>query len=226
MRRDFIEKSKRIVIKLGTNILRGDDGNVSLPRIFSFIEDFSFISILGYIFGLAIILIAGHAMYENRKEVFENRRINNDLKKIHSLLSVKKEEYRANKKEEHILRQKGRERSYLIDAYAWKLMNEILLFTTSFQNSQVELIKLIYDGLGLDHYYFELDNKLIKDKFLRNQKVITIKPIPLVPVNTILQVETKMEESSFSNISYYICRIVENNKRVMIPDDTITDYIN
>ena len=39
-RKDFI-KAKRIVIKLGTNILRGDDGHVSLPRVFSFIEDIS-----------------------------------------------------------------------------------------------------------------------------------------------------------------------------------------
>ena len=39
-RKDFINV-KRIVIKLGTNILRGDDGYVSLPRIFSFIEDIS-----------------------------------------------------------------------------------------------------------------------------------------------------------------------------------------
>ena len=39
-REDFI-KAKRIVFKFGTNILRGDDGYVSLPRIFSFIEDLS-----------------------------------------------------------------------------------------------------------------------------------------------------------------------------------------
>jgi glutamate 5-kinase len=32
---------KRIVVKLGTNILRSEDGNVSLPRMFSFIEDIS-----------------------------------------------------------------------------------------------------------------------------------------------------------------------------------------
>lgn len=37
-REDFI-KAKRIVFKFGTNVLRGDDGYVSLPRIFSFIED-------------------------------------------------------------------------------------------------------------------------------------------------------------------------------------------
>lgn len=39
-RKKFI-KAKRIVIKLGTNILRSGDGNVSLPRVFSFIEDIS-----------------------------------------------------------------------------------------------------------------------------------------------------------------------------------------
>ena len=37
---DFIN-AKRIVIKVGTNVLRGDDGQVSLPRIYSFIEDIS-----------------------------------------------------------------------------------------------------------------------------------------------------------------------------------------
>lgn len=39
-RNEFIN-AKRIVIKLGTNVLRGDDGYVSLPRVFSFIEDIS-----------------------------------------------------------------------------------------------------------------------------------------------------------------------------------------
>lgn len=39
-RKEFIN-AKRIVIKLGTNVLRGDDGHVSLPRVFSFIEDIS-----------------------------------------------------------------------------------------------------------------------------------------------------------------------------------------
>lgn len=39
-RKDFIN-AKRIVFKFGTNILRGDDGYVSLPRIYSFIEDLS-----------------------------------------------------------------------------------------------------------------------------------------------------------------------------------------
>ena len=36
-RKEFIN-AKRVVIKLGTNILRNIDGNVSMPRIFSFIE--------------------------------------------------------------------------------------------------------------------------------------------------------------------------------------------
>ncbi|MBO8430592.1 glutamate 5-kinase [Spirochaetes bacterium] len=37
-RQDFIN-TKRIVFKFGTNVLRGEDGYVSLPRIYSFIED-------------------------------------------------------------------------------------------------------------------------------------------------------------------------------------------
>lgn len=37
-RKEFIN-AKRIVVKLGTNILRNDEGYVSLPRVFSFIED-------------------------------------------------------------------------------------------------------------------------------------------------------------------------------------------
>ena len=41
MDRNEFTDAKRIVVKLGTNILRNDDGNVSLPRIYSFIEDIS-----------------------------------------------------------------------------------------------------------------------------------------------------------------------------------------
>jgi len=41
MEREEFINAKRIVFKFGTNILRGDDGYVSLPRIFSFIEDLS-----------------------------------------------------------------------------------------------------------------------------------------------------------------------------------------
>ena len=37
-RNEFI-KAKRIVIKLGTNVLRNDEGYVSLPRMYTFIED-------------------------------------------------------------------------------------------------------------------------------------------------------------------------------------------
>lgn len=41
MNREEFINAKRIVFKFGTNILRGDDGYVSLPRVFSFIEDLS-----------------------------------------------------------------------------------------------------------------------------------------------------------------------------------------
>lgn len=36
-----IKDAKRIVFKFGTNVLRGDDGEISLSRIYSFIEDIS-----------------------------------------------------------------------------------------------------------------------------------------------------------------------------------------
>lgn len=39
MKRENFIKSKRIVIKLGTNVLRNDEGYVSLPRVYTFIED-------------------------------------------------------------------------------------------------------------------------------------------------------------------------------------------
>ncbi|MCM1338725.1 MAG: glutamate 5-kinase [Muribaculaceae bacterium] len=45
-RLDFI-KAKRIVIKLGTNVLRNDEGYVSLPRVYSFIEDIANLVISG-----------------------------------------------------------------------------------------------------------------------------------------------------------------------------------
>ena len=37
-RQEFIN-AKRIVVKLGTNVLRNDEGYVSLPRVYTFIED-------------------------------------------------------------------------------------------------------------------------------------------------------------------------------------------
>ena len=37
-RKEFIN-AKRIVVKLGTNVLRNDEGYVSLPRVYTFIED-------------------------------------------------------------------------------------------------------------------------------------------------------------------------------------------
>ena len=41
MKRDDFINAKRIVIKLGTNILRNEEGEVALSRIYSFIEDIS-----------------------------------------------------------------------------------------------------------------------------------------------------------------------------------------
>ena len=41
MKREEFINAKRIVIKLGTNVLRNDEGFISLPRIYTFIEDIS-----------------------------------------------------------------------------------------------------------------------------------------------------------------------------------------
>ncbi|MGN1125414.1 MAG: glutamate 5-kinase, partial [Candidatus Gastranaerophilaceae bacterium] len=41
MDRSKFTNAKRIVIKLGTNVLRNDEGEASLPRLYSFIEDVS-----------------------------------------------------------------------------------------------------------------------------------------------------------------------------------------
>lgn len=41
MNREQITKANRIVIKFGTNILTNEEGEVSLPRVYSFIEDVS-----------------------------------------------------------------------------------------------------------------------------------------------------------------------------------------
>ncbi len=41
MNREILNNAKRIVIKVGTNVLRNDDGETALSRIYSFIEDIS-----------------------------------------------------------------------------------------------------------------------------------------------------------------------------------------
>ena len=41
MDRKEIVNARRIVIKFGTNILTNDEGDISLPRVYSFIEDVS-----------------------------------------------------------------------------------------------------------------------------------------------------------------------------------------
>lgn len=63
-RKEFIN-AKRVVVKLGTNILRNSDGNVSLPRIFSFIEDMA--SLVKS--GKEVILITSGAVGLGRKRL-------------------------------------------------------------------------------------------------------------------------------------------------------------
>lgn len=63
-RKEFIN-AKRIVVKLGTNILRNDEGYVSLPRVFSFIEDMA--SLVKS--GKEVILITSGAVGLGRKRL-------------------------------------------------------------------------------------------------------------------------------------------------------------
>ncbi len=63
-RKEFIN-TKRVVVKLGTNILRNSDGNVSLPRVFSFIEDMA--SLVKS--GKEVILITSGAVGLGRKRL-------------------------------------------------------------------------------------------------------------------------------------------------------------
>lgn len=63
-RQDFIN-AQRIVFKFGTNILRGDDGYVSLPRVFSFIEAISSLARAGK----EVIIVTSGAVGLGRKKL-------------------------------------------------------------------------------------------------------------------------------------------------------------
>ena len=63
-RKEFIN-AKRIVVKLGTNILRNSEGYVSLPRVFSFIEDMASLVKAGK----EVILITSGAVGLGRKRL-------------------------------------------------------------------------------------------------------------------------------------------------------------
>lgn len=60
---EFIN-AKRIVIKLGTNVLRNDDGEASLPRLYSYIEDISALVKAGK----EVILVTSGAVGLGRKK--------------------------------------------------------------------------------------------------------------------------------------------------------------
>ncbi|MBR1681023.1 glutamate 5-kinase, partial [bacterium] len=63
-RKEFIN-AKRIVIKLGTNVLRNEDGEASLPRLYSYIEDISKLVKSGK----EIILVTSGAVGLGRKKL-------------------------------------------------------------------------------------------------------------------------------------------------------------
>lgn len=65
MNREKISQKNRIVIKFGTNILTNDEGEVSLPRVYSFIEDVSKLKKIGK----EIILVTSGAVGLGKKKL-------------------------------------------------------------------------------------------------------------------------------------------------------------
>ena len=66
--RDF-SKAKRIVIKLGTNVLRNESGEASLPRLYSYIEDISTLVKSGK---EVLIITSGAVGLEEKKLMLKN----------------------------------------------------------------------------------------------------------------------------------------------------------
>lgn len=65
MTRDKITQANRIIIKFGTNILTNEEGDVSLPRVYSFIEDVSKLKKTGK----DIILVSSGAVGLGKKKL-------------------------------------------------------------------------------------------------------------------------------------------------------------
>lgn len=61
--KDFIKNAKRIVIKFGTNALSADDGDLSLSRLYSFLEDISAL----HRAGKAILVVTSGAVGVGRR---------------------------------------------------------------------------------------------------------------------------------------------------------------
>lgn len=196
--------------------------------VYSFIQDgLTLISALGYILGTGIIVTAIWAMYVNRKEVIDNKRLAKERLKIDELISYHKSRHQISQKECHTIIQDSKEQNYLIDRRVWEIFSEVLMTTQSYTNKQLDLIKYIYDGMGIDKYFFELDNNLLKDKFFRGQKVIAIKKTAFYPMHVKLTIQRKMEKPSFNpnGKDFYICITCDtSSKRVVVAEDEIMDY--
>lgn len=65
MNRDKILQAERIVIKFGTNILTNEEGEISLPRVYSFIEDVSKLKKIGK----EVILVTSGAVGLGKKKL-------------------------------------------------------------------------------------------------------------------------------------------------------------
>jgi NADH:ubiquinone oxidoreductase subunit 6 (subunit J) len=184
------------------------------------------VSILGYCLGMVIIITSLWAMCVNRKEVWDNKQKAKEIEILKSILYAAKSQPVKSSKENHLLKQDSVENIYIINSTVWEILMEILISSKYFQNKQIELVKLIYDGLGIDSYYFELDNKLVTDKFFRGQEVITIKDSYMIRAHTVLIVLKKEYRPSFltNTEDHYLCEVKFTGKHILIGENDIINY--
>lgn len=179
--------------------------------------------IVACVVGLGIMFIAYIAMYDNRKEVIENRKFDKDIKLISEKLEEIKSAYKDNGKSVHRIVDNSKEGEVIVDNFVWNVFEKLLPATNSFSNSQLTLLTKIYDGLELDSYDFLLDNGLIKDKFIRKQVVAAVKDIQEAKAGTRMIVKMKLDPPSFAPHlgNSYLCEIIGTNSRVLVSENEI-----
>lgn len=188
-----------------------------------FISDgVSAMSLIAIILGLIFISASLYGIYDNRKEVFDKKKVEKESKRIESFLLNKKNAQRPQEVlSTRTINQHGKEIDIIVDDYIWNTMKEIECFSLMWRNTELDLILKIFEGLNIDSYDFELKNNLINDRYIRGQKVITIKGNYFVPANTILTIEGKGFDLMPGNKEYF-CRC--NERRVVVNESDIIDY--
>ena len=186
----------------------------------------NFIAIFPFLVGFIIVFISGWTIYDNQKDIIEDRRYKKAMKKIDDLLIIKKTQYKPSTIGVHPLLDGSKTDDYLMDEYAWNTLQEILLVTKYYERDQITLARIVYDGLGIDSYYFDLYNNFITDKFIRGQKVVLIDDEEDIPVNSILTIRYKSKVPTVSGyeLEEYSCYQEDTDKYIFVYSSQIMDY--